>query len=79
MRWHHVTYFRSQNRNQENVLLQFKEGMLGEHIPRSIEDFIIQIVDGSDYSHCAWQITKIGYSDEYVEFVETTIERNEVN
>jgi hypothetical protein len=53
--------------------------MLGEHIPRSIEDFISQVFDGSDYADRAWQITKVGYSDEYVEFVETVIARNKAN
>lgn len=75
----YVTYFRAQNRNQENVLIQFREGMLGEHIPRSIEDFIGQFIDGSDYSQRAWRTTKVGYSDEYVEFVETTIGRTKAN
>jgi len=75
----YVAYFRAQNRNQENVLIQYREGMLGEHIPRSIEDFIGQVIDGSDYPHRAWQITKVGYSDEYVEFVETVIGRNKAN
>lgn len=75
----YVTYFRAQNRNQENVLLQYREGMLGQHIPRSIADFTNQVVVASDYSLQAWQITKPGYSNDYVDFVEAVIDLDNDN
>ena len=69
----YVTWFRAMNRNQDNVLRQYASGMLGEHTPRSIEDFARDAVGGSDCSREAWRITKIGYSDEYARFIERAI------
>jgi hypothetical protein len=69
----YVSWFRAMNRNQDNVLSQYIAGMLGEHTPRSIEDFARDAVDSSSYSREAWQITKPGFSDEYIAFVETAI------
>ena len=65
-----VNWFRSQNRNQENVLNQYQRGMLDENIPRSIQDFARATIWQSEYSREAWRITKPGYSDEYVSFIE---------
>ena len=66
-----VAWFRSMNRNQENVLAQYRFGMLDEHIPQHIEDFARATIWQSKYSREAWQITKPGYSDEYVDFIES--------
>ena len=70
----YVAWFRSMNRNQENVLSQYLFGMLDEHTPRSIEDFARDNVWKSEYSREAWQITRPGYSDQYVAFIESMIE-----
>ena len=66
-----VAWFRSMNRNQENVLAQYQFGMLDEHIPWHIEDFARATIWQSKYSREAWRITKPGYSDEYVDFIES--------
>ena len=66
----YVAWFRSMNRNQENVLSQYQFGMLDEHTPKSIEDFARATVWQSDVSRKAWRITRPGYSDEYVAFIE---------
>lgn len=68
------TRFRSQNRNQENVLGQYQFGMLDENIPRSIEDFARATIWQSEYAREAWRITRPGYSDEYVAFIESLTE-----
>jgi hypothetical protein len=70
----YVNWFRSMNRNQENVLSQYDFGMLDETIPRSIEDFARATVWQSEYSREAWRITKPGYSDRYVTFIEDMVE-----
>lgn len=67
----YVDYFRAMNRNQDNVLGQYLAGMLGENTPRSIEGYVREFIGRSDYSLKAWEITKHGYSDAFVEFVET--------
>jgi hypothetical protein len=72
----YVAWFRGINRNQDNVLSQYFSGMLGEHTLRSIEDFARDAVDASDYSREAWRLTKIGYSDQYIQFVEDAISGN---
>ena len=70
----YITWFRSQNRNQENVLSQYQRGMLDENIPQSIEDFARATIWQSEYSRQAWRITRPGYSDEYVSFIESMSE-----
>ena len=67
----YVSWFRSQNRNQENVLSQYQFGMLDENIPRSIEDFARATIWQSKVSREAWRITRPGYSDPYVAFIES--------
>jgi hypothetical protein len=70
----YVTWFRSQNRNQENVLGQYQFGMLDENIPRSIEDFARATIWHSEYSREAWRITRPGYSHQYIAFIESMSE-----
>ena len=41
----YVDYFRSMNRNQDNVLSQYHAGMSGDNKPRSIEGFVREFVD----------------------------------
>lgn len=47
---------------------------LGEHTPRSIEDFARAVIWESEYSREAWRITRTGYSDQYIAFIESMIE-----
>jgi len=72
--WHrYLNYFRSQNRNQDNVLSQFEAGMLGENVPRSIVNFVCLVIGSSEQPLQAWEITRLTYSDAYIEFVEDTL------
>jgi hypothetical protein len=69
----YINWFRAMNRNQDNVLSQYAAGMLGEHTPGSVEDFARDVVASSTYSREAWQITKPGFSGEYIAFIEKAI------
>ncbi len=71
----YVDYFRAMNRNQDNVLSQYRAGMLGENTPRSIADYGRVFVGSTEVSRRAWQTTKHGYTDEYVEFIEAVIDQ----
>ena len=66
----YIAWFRAINRNQDNVLSQYLTGMLADHTPRSVRDFAHDVVFSSEYSREAWQITKPGYSDAYIDFIE---------
>jgi hypothetical protein len=70
----YINWFRAINRNQDNVLSQYFAGMLGEHTLRSVEDFTRDVVASSSYSREAWRITKPGFSDEYIAFIEKALE-----
>ena len=69
----YVDYFRAMNRAQDNVLSQFYAGMLGENTPRSIADYARFFVGSSEQSREAWELTKAGYTDRYIVFVEEAI------
>ena len=70
-------YFRSMNRNQDNVLSQYDAGMLGENTPRSIINYVCQFIGRSEASRKAWEYTSGGYSDRYIEFVEEALDNCE--
>lgn len=69
----YVDYFRAMNRNQDNVLDQYRAGMLGENTPRSIADYARVFVGSTEVSRRAWLATKHAYTDEYVEFIEAAL------
>ena len=72
----YVDYFRAMNRAQDNVLSQYDAGMLGENTPRSVADFARFFVGSSMNSRDAWELSKAGYTDRYIAFVEQSIEAN---
>jgi hypothetical protein len=69
----YVSWFRASNRNQDNVISQYNAGMLGENTPNSVGDFVRDAVASSGYAQRAWDRTKVGYSKEYVRFVEQVL------
>ena len=75
----YINWFRAINRNQDNVLSQYFAGMLGEHTPGSVADFARDVVASSSHSREAWRITKPGFSDEYIAFIEKVLEDNADN
>ncbi len=66
-------WFRATNRNQDNVLRQYLEGMLGGDSPRSVRDFVTNVVASSKRARVEWEIQKMSYSDEYIALVEEVL------
>lgn len=71
IRW--KALFRAFNRNFDNQLRQFREGLLGNNIPRSLDLAISEVVLGSRLGREEWQRTKAIYSDEYIAFVDALL------
>ena len=71
-------WFRAANRNQDNVLHQYFEGMLSGNSPRSVRDFVEKVVAPSKHAREAWEIQKISYSDEYIALVEEVLGATEI-
>ena len=67
------SYIRSLNRIQDNNLWQYNQGYLGPHMPRSIEGAVRGNIGVNKFTIDLWDSQKSGYSDEYVEFVESAI------
>jgi hypothetical protein len=66
-------YIRSFNRNMDNQLWQYKRGLLGENIPRSIRGAVRGVLGRNELTISVWDTQKWGYTDEYVAFVEDAI------
>lgn len=69
-------WIRASLRNQDNNLQQYNQGLLGDHIPRAIANSVRNIVVQSSVSRQYWAENKVGYSDEFVEFVEIALSEN---
>jgi hypothetical protein len=67
------TYMRAFNRNLDNQLWQYENGLLGENIPRSMKVAVRGVIADSDVSLAIWDEQKIQFTDEYIEFVEDAI------
>ncbi len=66
-------WFRAANRNQDNVLRQYFDGMLGGNSPRSVRNFATNVVASSKLARAEWEIQKMSYSDEYIALVEEVL------
>ena len=73
-RMRYVFWFRASNRNQDNVLSQYRAGMLGDNVPLSVDDFVRDAIASSTSARNAWDQTKIGYTKAYVTFVEEILD-----
>ena len=69
----YVSYFRAMNRNQDNVLGQWEAGMLDDNTPRSVANYACDIVGSTEESMEAWEITKNGYTNAYISFIENAL------
>ena len=69
----YVDYFRAMNRNQDNVLSQYDAGMLGPNTPRSVAEYACAFVGSTDTSLEAWEMTRSGYTDSYINFIEQAL------
>ena len=66
--------FRAFNRNWDNQLRQFNQGLLAANIPRSLKGAILEEIGSSKFATEEWGRTKAIYSDEYIEFVDSVLE-----
>ena len=66
-------YIRSFNRNMDNQLWQYNQGLLGSDIPRSIRGAVRSVLGRNELTISVWDAQKLGYTDEYVAFVEDAI------
>jgi hypothetical protein len=66
-------WIRASLRNQDNNLQQYNQGLLGDHMPRVVATSVRNIISQSAISRRYWANSKVGYSDEFVEFVETAL------
>jgi hypothetical protein len=73
-RMRYVSWFRASNRNQDNVLSQYRAGMLGDNVPLSVDDFVRDVIASSTSARNAWDQTKIGYTKAYAAFVEEILD-----
>jgi hypothetical protein len=64
-------WFRAQNRNQENVLHQYRAGMLGS---MSVRGFAEEIVAPTKYARKIWEVQRSSYSSEYIILVDSVIQ-----
>lgn len=65
--------FRAFHRNWDNQLRQFREGYLEDNIPRSIRSGVRAELAGIAVATELWERTKLIYSDDYIEFVDTVL------
>ena len=66
-------YLRAFNRNQDNQLWQYRQGLLGENIPRSIRSAVRAELAARPLAREIWASTKDIYTDDYVEMVDAII------
>ena len=66
-------YIRSLNRNLDNQLWQYSQGLLGENIPRSIRTAARAVIGESELSIEIWDSQKHQFTDEYIAFVDDAI------
>jgi hypothetical protein len=63
-------YLRAFNRNQDNQLWQYRQGLLGENIPRSIRIAVRAELAPRPLAREIWASTKDLYTDDYIEMVD---------
>ena len=78
-RFRYTVYLRATLRNQDNNIQQYNQGLLGEHIPRTISGVVHEILVGNPEGRAYWERSKIAYSDEFVEFVDSVIAETEMS
>ena len=55
-------WFRAFNRNMDNQLWQYNQGLLGENIPRSIRGGVREVIGGSMTGLEQWDAQKLSYT-----------------
>jgi len=67
------SYLRGFLRNQDNAYWQYKQGLLGDNIPRSITYAARGVIGRHQISIEAWDSQKPTYTKEFAEFVDEAI------
>lgn len=66
-------YLRAFNRNQDNQLWQYRQGLLEDNIPRSIRQGVRAELASRPLAREIWVSTKETYTDDYIEMVDQII------
>ncbi len=66
-------WFRGFNRRQDNLLRQYRQGLLTDEIPRSVRWAVRDLVAESLTTREMWAATKEIYSDDYVDLVDRVL------
>ena len=70
-------FLRAVFRNQENNFLQYRQGFLGDNIPRNAEAVVNELIARNSVGAAWWESQKLGFSDEFIEYVDTIVDRSE--
>jgi len=70
-------WLRAVFRSQDNNFQQYKQGLLGEHIPRALAETARDAVVNDPVGRDFWEQSKRMFSDDYIEFVDQLIAENE--
>jgi len=68
-----TAYLRAFNRNQDNILRQYREGLLGEEVAHSLRDAVRAELAQKAIAREIWENTKAGYTEEYVALVDDVV------
>jgi arylsulfatase A-like enzyme len=66
-------WFRGFNRNQDNLLRQYHQGLLTDDVPRSIRSAIRESYADVAITTELWERTKLRYSDDYINLVDEVL------
>jgi hypothetical protein len=69
----YISYIRAALRNQDNYLRQYNEGLLPDHIPRTLAGTIRIMIAESPLAVAYWEQRKSGFSDDFIVFVDNVI------
>jgi hypothetical protein len=67
---------RSFNRNMDNQLRLYRQGMLDENVIRSMEFAIQDVIGFSPVTRELWERSKLQYSDDYIQIVDKVLVSN---
>jgi hypothetical protein len=72
MRYRH--FLRGLNRAQDNQYRQYRAGLLGEDVSRSIRSAVRGYIAESPLARERWEQVKYSYSDDYIALVDSVVE-----
>ena len=66
-------WLRASLRNQDNNFQQYKQGLLGDHIPELVSRVVRTTIASSPSGREYWEGAKFGYSVEFIKYVDSVI------